>query len=444
MCGKLDFLAMRSLALAVLFASTSAVAAEPIPWIHDDFAGALARAKAEKKPLVVDTWAPWCHSCLSMQHFVFTDPSLAPLAGRFVWLALDTEKPTAADFLATYTVEVWPTFYVLDPADASVAGRYLGSMSIGQLRTFLDDSERAVQLGHKMKPGDPLALLRAADQARLAGHADEARKLYAAARAKAPAGWPRLPEAVEGEMMALRELKDWGGCVDLGLATLDKTGNGPNAADSADIALGCAENLPAGDARVDKLRHRALDRLLALVNDARAPLAADDRGDMWRMIQGVREDLHDAAGAREAARARLALLDDAAARAPDAQAASTFDWARAQSLLDLDRGPEAVRLLEKSEAALPDDYNPPARLARVHYTMKAYGEALAAVDRALVRAYGPRKGGIYLLKADILDKQGRRDEARKVVEEDIAYLEALPGKDPRAVAAAKKKLETLR
>jgi hypothetical protein len=30
-----------------------------IPFIENDLAGALARAKAEGKPLFVDAWAPW-------------------------------------------------------------------------------------------------------------------------------------------------------------------------------------------------------------------------------------------------------------------------------------------------------------------------------------------------------------------------------------------------
>ena len=30
-----------------------------LPFIEDDFEGALARAKAEGKPLFVDAWAPW-------------------------------------------------------------------------------------------------------------------------------------------------------------------------------------------------------------------------------------------------------------------------------------------------------------------------------------------------------------------------------------------------
>ena len=65
-------------------------------------------------------------------------------------------------------------------------------------------------------------------------------------------------------------------------------------------------------------------------------------------------------------------------------------------------------MLEASERDFPDDYNPPARLALAYRAMKKYDEALAASDRALARAYGPRKLVILQARADIYDEEGRR------------------------------------
>ena len=97
---------------------TASHAHEVLPFIHDDYPRALAEAKKQKKPLFVDSWAPWCHSCLSMKSYVFTDPALAPLADRYVWLAIDTERESNAAFVGKFTHEgryrVWKEIWMLN------------------------------------------------------------------------------------------------------------------------------------------------------------------------------------------------------------------------------------------------------------------------------------------------------------------------------------------
>ena len=50
-----------------------------------------------------------------MQAYVYTDAKLAPFAERFVWLAIDTEKPGNAATVAKFPVGAWPSMYVIDP-----------------------------------------------------------------------------------------------------------------------------------------------------------------------------------------------------------------------------------------------------------------------------------------------------------------------------------------
>ncbi|MEK6372990.1 MAG: hypothetical protein AABO58_09855 [Acidobacteriota bacterium] len=49
---------MRKLLLTLLLAAT-ALPALSLPFIENDYAKALARAKAKNLPIFVDAWAPW-------------------------------------------------------------------------------------------------------------------------------------------------------------------------------------------------------------------------------------------------------------------------------------------------------------------------------------------------------------------------------------------------
>jgi hypothetical protein len=206
---------------------------------------------------------------------------------------------------------------------------------------------------------------------------------------------------------------------------MDATGDSASATDFAYHALGCAAALEPRDPRREKLQRAAEPRLAQLCTTASPHMTPDDRGDACGLLRELRDTLGDPRGARRATEQRLELLSAAAAGLPDALAL-TYDPARVESLLALGRGEEAIALLRARERALFDDYNPPHALARVYRDLGRFADGLAAVERALAKADGPRRAGILGLKAELLLGAGQKDEAKRVLEQQLAAYRALP------------------
>jgi len=421
----------------------------PICWFHDDYPAALAHARQRELPLVVDMWAPWCHTCLSMKHDVLAGPGIAPLAERFVWLALDTDAEENAPALERLPVSSWPTFYVVSPVDESVQARYVGAASIDQFREFLAVGEAghldALAAGGELAADDPRHLLRRAERAAAAGDLARADELYGEALDAAPADWPRRADVLTSRIAARARQQRWVACAELGLVEMGATGSSASAGDFCYWAVSCAGELESGDLLREQVHMRALERLSALADDEGAPLSADDRSDVLRLLREVQHETGDREGARSTAERQLAWLDEAAAAASGPVSASTFNWPRAEVYVYLKRGAEIIPALERSAADLPEDYDPPYRVAWVALQIGDLDRALPAAERALALAYGPRKGRVLTLIADIHAARGDSAAERDHREQALAHYESLPPgqRDERAIEAARAALEKM-
>jgi thioredoxin-like negative regulator of GroEL len=408
-----------------------------IAWFEDDLAKAKACAKARGVPVVIDEWAPWCHTCISMQEFIFPDASFAPLADRFVFVATDTDKEENAEVVATYPPAAWPTFFVISP-DGDVLARYVGAASIDQFREFLLEGERAFLAGANL-PAGPLAELVAAERATIAAaqlaKTDPKRaELYAEAELRykkalelAPADWPRRPDVLVSTVSVLGKQSDPRPCVEFAVKHMDATGRSSSAADFAATARGCAEKLKGVDPEMSKaFTEKAIERLIALLADEDAPLSADDRSDALMYLRTFYEDVARPAEAVATAKVQRALLDQAAASAPDPYAAMTYNWPRAEVYAYLAIPLELVPALEKSAADLPLEYDPPYRLAFLYKEAGKLDEAIPWAKKAAELAYGPRKARAQAQLADLLRAKGDSAaelEARRAL---VTIYEGLP------------------
>lgn len=100
---------------------------------------ALAVAKAENKPIVLDLNAEWCAPCRQLERLTFPDPKVKALLEQTVFLRIDTDKhPDIAQRLG---VEGLPDLRFVLP-DGTI---------IRQLRSFQDAASFAVELEQLLK-----------------------------------------------------------------------------------------------------------------------------------------------------------------------------------------------------------------------------------------------------------------------------------------------------
>jgi tetratricopeptide (TPR) repeat protein len=395
--------------------------------VEDDLPAAREQARKEGKLLFVEAWAPWCHTCLSMKAFVLPDPWLAPLGERVVFATIDTDREANAPFLERNAIRVWPSLFVIDPSDDTVVGYWPGSASAPELRSFVEESMRAMEdrRAKRAPDKDPSRELLVAAAAAASRQNAKAVAAYARAVASSEADWPRRSEALVGWIQALRSSRKFEACAKLGLDHVDEVRGAAMPADFALTMLLCAEELPRGAPQAQALR-AATTRLEALVADPPQGASVDDRADALDILADARRSLGDARGAEQAARARLALLEEASAKAATPEIAASFDGSLASALVGAGRGGEALVLLRSREATLPNAYEPPARLASILLDLGQYPEALAASERAIAKSYGPRRLRYLKLRAAIQTRMGQRKEAIATLREELRGYDALP------------------
>jgi thiol:disulfide interchange protein DsbD len=74
---------------------------------------ALARAKADRRPVIIDFWAEWCIACKELEHQTFPDERVQPRLREFVLLKADLTDETSSLY-KKWKVRGLPTIVFLD------------------------------------------------------------------------------------------------------------------------------------------------------------------------------------------------------------------------------------------------------------------------------------------------------------------------------------------
>lgn len=128
-----------------------------VPFVQNDFEGALAEAKRSQRLLVVEVWAEWCRECRAMRGDVFADPALAVMRDRFVWLAVDVDDAAARQvFMQRFPTRSIPRVWIIDPETEDAVLDW-GTLTTKELCSLLATSEELVAA---KKRGDAVAAAR--------------------------------------------------------------------------------------------------------------------------------------------------------------------------------------------------------------------------------------------------------------------------------------------
>ncbi len=107
------------------------------PWLENDYEGALAKAKAEQKLVLVDTYAQWCAQCKELDEKTWPDPAVqAWIRQHAVAVRIDTDK-VRPDLATKLKIQSYPTVLLLD-AEGREVRRSLGFQKPKAMLVWLD------------------------------------------------------------------------------------------------------------------------------------------------------------------------------------------------------------------------------------------------------------------------------------------------------------------
>lgn len=109
------------LLLLFVLSTVTAFSAESLPW-EKDYTNALAKAKAEKRPLFLMLTATWCGPCKLLEGQTLPDPTIREGLKEFVWVKAYED----AELNNKYEAGGYPTLVFIDPAKDRVLHHHVG------------------------------------------------------------------------------------------------------------------------------------------------------------------------------------------------------------------------------------------------------------------------------------------------------------------------------
>lgn len=129
-----------------------------IKFEEGNFQTALDLAKSTKKMIFLDAYTSWCGPCKQMEKEVFTQNEVADFFNtNFVNFGIDAEKGEGVNIKERYSIEVYPTFLLIDGQGNEIfrlVGGHNASQFIELMREGMDPENSMTALEQKFKAGE--------------------------------------------------------------------------------------------------------------------------------------------------------------------------------------------------------------------------------------------------------------------------------------------------
>jgi thioredoxin:protein disulfide reductase len=114
-----------------------------VTWLHDE-QSAMALARAEGRPMIIDFWADWCAACKELDRTVWSDASVLQETRRFVALKLDgtSDNPAFEGAVKKYGVVGLPTVVLIDSRGRELPDRIMGAVPESEMLAKLREVDR--------------------------------------------------------------------------------------------------------------------------------------------------------------------------------------------------------------------------------------------------------------------------------------------------------------
>jgi thiol:disulfide interchange protein DsbD len=112
---------------------------------HQDEVAALAEARAQGRPVIIDFWADWCTACKELDKTAWADPRVQAAAQRFVTLKMDGTNDTDAfqRVFDKYGVVGMPTVIFIDASGHELPVRITGAVDGDEMLKWLSAVDKA-------------------------------------------------------------------------------------------------------------------------------------------------------------------------------------------------------------------------------------------------------------------------------------------------------------